>query len=825
MFSDKKNVLQLVALLHSHGIRKVVLCPGSRDIPIVQTIISCPDFIPYSITDERSAGFFALGLSLENGTREPVAVVVTSGSALVNLHPAVSEAFYQQVPLLVISADRPAAWIGQMDGQTMPQSNVFGSLVKKSVSLPEINTDEEEWYCNRLINEALLELDHHGKGPVHINVPISDPFFSCTVDKLPHVRKIRRYKARSGMAGVQDLVTALARYSKVMIILGQSPEPLSVNYNQICQQSVFFCENLSNSIALGDERCTKLDLLLSVPNVPYAQIQPDLVITLGGHIISKRVKKFLRAFPPQDHWHVTPDGMVSDLFQALTVVVEDNVMHFITKLEQAWQLWQRQIEESLAVTASAENQISIFMSQDSSILGSEHHGHSSFGSHSNRLMKTGFNSSSLTERQQERQAEQQRQFKEFQEAQRSQQLRYEEQHSYRDWVMSLCHSLPPDLNFAYSSMQAVGKLINKLPCPSVLHLANSSSVRYAQFFSLPKHGGVTVRGNRGINGIDGSLSTALGAAAASSVLNFIIIGDLSFFYDMNALWQYYIRPNVRILLINNSGGEIFRTLPGLELSPRGQRYVCGTHHTSAAAWAQSQGFTYYSATNEAELEQGLKELVRPIAFPLHKHSQKGRIIVHGSAAAAAAAAAHSAAQHAAAHHAPAVAAHLTPAGALSSQMHMPARAAHLDPAPLTKAIAQATADFDVRSSTSGNSSSGVSYSSPELNPNTMGANLSNSAQGYGAKSGAAMVSGASSAPGMNSHPETSAHPETSIKPGTGNTSLFDANAPQGAVMAHGPSGTMSDVPHDASPILLEVFTNEADDVAELKRVMATMVLS
>ena len=183
MYSDKKNILQLVALLRAHGVTKVVLCPGSRNAPIVHTLAGHPDFTCYSVTDERSAGFFAIGLALQGGT--PAAVCCTSGTALLNLHPAIAEAYYQKVSLVVISADRPAAWINQMDGQTLPQPDVFRSLVKKSVDLPEIHTDEDEWYCNRLLNEALLELNHHGKGPVHINVPVSEPLFQFTAESLP----------------------------------------------------------------------------------------------------------------------------------------------------------------------------------------------------------------------------------------------------------------------------------------------------------------------------------------------------------------------------------------------------------------------------------------------------------------------------------------------------------------------------------------------------------------------------------------------------------------------------------------------------------------
>ena len=138
-YTDKKNVLQLVALLRAYGIRQVVLCPGSRDVPLVQAFSTCGDFECYSVTDERSAGFFAIGLALQG--RQAVAVCCTSGSALLNLHPAVAEAFYRKVPLVVVSADRPAAWIGQMDGQTLPQPGAFGGLVKKAVDLPEVRCE------------------------------------------------------------------------------------------------------------------------------------------------------------------------------------------------------------------------------------------------------------------------------------------------------------------------------------------------------------------------------------------------------------------------------------------------------------------------------------------------------------------------------------------------------------------------------------------------------------------------------------------------------------------------------------------------------------
>ena len=207
MYSEKKNILQLVALLKAHGISQMVLCPGSRNSPIVQTLVNHPFFSCYAVTDERSAGFFAIGLSLQSN--QPVAVCCTSGTALLNLHPAVAEAFYQQIPLIVISADRPGAWIGQNDGQTIPQPDVFRSLVKKAVNLPEIQSEEDEWFCNRLINEALLETDHHGKGPVHINIPVSEPLFRLTVEKLPDARVIKRRSPFNHFSESPNELTAL----------------------------------------------------------------------------------------------------------------------------------------------------------------------------------------------------------------------------------------------------------------------------------------------------------------------------------------------------------------------------------------------------------------------------------------------------------------------------------------------------------------------------------------------------------------------------------------------------------------------------------------
>ena len=513
MYTDKKSILQLAALLKAHGIRKIVLCPGSRNIPIVQTLANIPDFTCYPMTDERSAGFFALGLALHGGT--PAAVCCTSGTALLNLHPAVAEAFYQQVPLVVISADRPAAWIGQMDGQTLPQPGVFGSLVKKSVDLPEVDSEESEWYCNRLINEALLELNHHGKGPVHINVPISEPFFKLPVTELPEVRVITRYQGLSVYdKDYQPLIDRLNRYQRRMAVVGQ----MNLIYlfdkrytKMLYKHFAWFTENISNQTVPGVPIRNIEPLLCSMNFETQQKMRPELLITYGGHIISKRLKKFLRGHPPVEHWHIAPDGEVVDLYGSLTTVIEMDPFEFLEK-----------------IAPMMENRTPEYP---------------------------------------------------------------------RQWE-ALSKAIP-QAQFDYSEMSAIGAVIKNLPAPCSLHLANSSVVRYAQLFDIPAN--VEILSNRGTNGIEGSLSTALGYATASDKLNYLFIGDLSFFYDMNALWNSNYGANIRILLLNNEGGEIFHALPGLELHENARRFVTATHCTTAKAWAEDRGFEYLSARNSEEL--------------------------------------------------------------------------------------------------------------------------------------------------------------------------------------------------------------------------------
>ena len=523
MYTDKKNILQLAALLEVYGITKVVLCPGSRNVPIAHTLSNHPAFTCYAMTDERSAGYFALGLALNSG--KPVAVCCTSGTALLNLHPAVAEAFYQKVPLIVISADRPAAWIGQMDGQTLPQPDVFRTLVKKSVNLPEIHTDEDEWFCNRLINEALLETNHHGKGPVHINVPVSEPLFGFTTAALPGVRVITRYQGLNIYdRDYNDLIDRMNKYRKRMIVVGQMNliYLFEKRYTKLLYKHfAWLTEHIGNQTVPGIPVKNFDTALYAMPEEQMNRMTPDLLITYGGHIVSKRLKKFLRQHPPKEHWHVSPDGEVTDLYCSLTTVIEMDPFEFLAK-----------------IAGLLENHTPEYP---------------------------------------------------------------------RIWE-DYCKAVP-EPEFAYSEMAAVGALIKSLPEKSVLHLANSSVVRYAQLYAISPT--IEVCCNRGTSGIEGSLSTAVGYAATSDKLNFAAIGDLSFFYDMNALWNVNVGSNLRILLLNNGGGEIFHTLPGLEMSEASHKFITAVHKTSAKGWAEERGFLYLRAENDGQLAETMQTFTCP----------------------------------------------------------------------------------------------------------------------------------------------------------------------------------------------------------------------
>lgn len=507
MISEKPVVQELVALMLAHGVTRAVLCPGSRNSPIVATLAAQEGVECRSVTDERSAGFVALGWAQQ--AQAPVAVVVTSGSAVLNVHPAVAEAFYRKTPLLVISADRPASWVGQNDGQTVPQPGVFNSLVRFSAQVPE----DDAWHANRLINEALLELRHRGGGPVHLNVPLTEPFFGMVDEPLPDVRVIERTEASRMSADEEEaLLEEAAALPRRLILLGQQHAPSPILARLAAEkQFAIVGEHIANA-PFAD--CNRPDTLIGA--TPDTDWSPDLLITYGGDIISKRMKRLLRSHPPKAHWHISADGEVVDTFCALTRVLEGEPDEF-------WDLLEAFAEEG--------------------------------------------------------------------------------DNAYRSRWLAAPATLP---EHEFSGMKFLGDLISHLPENSVLHLGNSSAVRYAQLYPLPA-GVQKVLCNRGVNGIEGSVSSAAGYALADpDTLHFLIIGDLSMFYDLNGLLAAKECDNLRILVLNNQEGGIFGTLPGMPDCP----HIRAPHGESIMTWCGC-GFKTAQVINATDWPAALKLLLDP----------------------------------------------------------------------------------------------------------------------------------------------------------------------------------------------------------------------
>lgn len=481
MYCSKENVNILTALLVAHGVRHAVVCPGSRNSAIVHNLNECSSIQCYPVTDERSAGFYAMGMA--QALKQPVVVCVTSGTALLNLAPAMAEAFYQHIPLVAISADRPQQWIDQLDGQTLPQSDALGRFVKKAVSLLEPHDAEEKWYCNRLVNEALLAAMRGG--PVHINVPITEPLFEYSVDELPAERKIAYAAADMSPATLSHVTRMFLSATRPMLISGQPMNPL-----------------LDEAVSIvGDDE----------------EYVPDFVLYIGGSIVSKRLKRFLRK--AKETWVVNNTGEIADTFMNLTHVFQGD-------------------GEAVA------DHIRFMMVMEP---------HPFIQKWDDLLAR----------------------------------------------IRLQAESYEP----AYSELAAV-KYFEHYVGDAEVHYANSSAIRLANSFA--QH---PVWCNRGVNGIEGSLSTAAGFSCVTDKRVYCVIGDLSFFYDQNALWNQNLQGNFRILLLNNGRGGIFNMLPGLEQSPARDQYVAAAHHTSAEGICQQNDIVYISASDMPQLHAGIDTLL------------------------------------------------------------------------------------------------------------------------------------------------------------------------------------------------------------------------
>jgi 2-succinyl-5-enolpyruvyl-6-hydroxy-3-cyclohexene-1-carboxylate synthase len=530
MISTKKHIQQLAAILHRKGIEDIVISPGSRNGPLIHTFANREEFHCRSITDERSAGYFALGLA--QARQKAVALVCTSGTAALNYAPAVAEAFYRQVPLIILTADRPGYLTDQGENQTIRQKNIYRDFTKKEITLPLGESTKELWYAGRMINEVLNNPVSETAGPVHINIPLEEPLHDLLDAPLPPVRIIEKTgmisrlpeEERKKLAGIFN------QSARVLILAGQQPPDASLEklLGALAEKTgaVILKEHLAN---LNHPLfCSNPDLLITaIQPEDMAGYRPDLLITTGGMFISKPLRQFLRKNPPRHHWHLSLSHQHADTYKALTRVIATDSRTFFEQL----------------------------------------------------LDTVNTNETDYLKRWKEKEQQVGR---------------------IRD-----AYTMQTD----FCDLHVFNQLRQSIPENSVVHLGNSSPVRYALLYDAIRN--TEYHGNRGTSGIDGCLSTAVGFASASEKINTVVLGDLSFFYDSNALWNHFVGDNLRIIVIHNGGGNIFSLINGPAHSPAFNEFFFTENRISAKGIAHTFGTDYLKAENAEELQTTLQNLYGP----------------------------------------------------------------------------------------------------------------------------------------------------------------------------------------------------------------------
>jgi 2-succinyl-5-enolpyruvyl-6-hydroxy-3-cyclohexene-1-carboxylate synthase len=511
----------IIQICLAKGVEHIVISPGSRNAPLTIGFTNNPKFKCYSIADERCAGFFALGIAQQIG--KPVAVVCTYGSALLNYYPAFAEAFYSQIPLIVISADRPLNKIDIGDGQTIRQVNVFQNHSLYNANLTEGETPENDHKINEAITTARTQ-----KGPTHINAPFEEPLY-LTTKKLIVDPTLSGFAKVFKSISIEDIIacTNIWNSAKRKLIL------IGVNGPNEIEEEIIHAVANDPSIVVMTEVTSNVShptflnhidaIITPFKEKDFIAFQPEILITLGGMVVSKRIKSMLRTYRPEHHWHIDP-LRAYNTYGALAHHFEATPNDFF-----------RQV---LPFT---------------------------------KIVKSDY-------------------------AQKAMNIQEARKHKHQSYLEKI----------VFSDLKAFELIMRRLPKHSHLQISNSAAIRYAQLFDIDPT--IAVFCNRGTSGIDGSTSTAIGAAVASGVPTTFITGDIGFLYDSNALWNQYIPKNFKIILINNGGGGIFRILPGHEETPIFNKYFETSHCLTAEHLAKMYGFDYSIASSTESLVDGLEKL-------------------------------------------------------------------------------------------------------------------------------------------------------------------------------------------------------------------------
>jgi len=527
--TNKTGVARFIQNCVVQGMKHVVCSPGSRNAPLVIAIDNHPEMETVVISDERSAAFIALGMAQQ--LKQPVGVVCTSGSAMLNYYPAVAEAYYQCIPLVVLSADRPKEWINHGDGQTIVQTNVYQNHIRAELEVPEFVKSEDFTDFDQKIVDAFSAGNTHWKGPIHFNIHLTEPLYETVEAVVPEVvAPVQNEIPGLSDEQVENLRKSWNASKKRLVLCGQmDPDPAVLNaLTDLCEDSsvAVLTENTSNLIHPKFLHC--IDRSLSaISEDELNEFQPDFLITIGGAIISKRIKTFLRQSPVADHWKVGGAFPEMDTYRHLKYAVNTSASNFLRAIPK--------INETMHA--------------------------SQFG------------------------------------------WKWKQ----KDFLIQ--EKLPGFVsNAPYSDLTVFEILLDSIPDNAYLHMANSSVVRYCQLFDPIK----TIRyfANRGTSGIDGSTSTAVGASLAKpNDLHIVISGDLSFFYDSNAFWNNSVGENLKVVVINNGGGGIFRIIDGPRKVGQLERYFETENNASVEGICNAFNLTYRSAAHLNEVEEEVANLL------------------------------------------------------------------------------------------------------------------------------------------------------------------------------------------------------------------------
>lgn len=546
MSAFKESVVNIAEICARQNVRNFVISPGSRSAPLTLALVRHPDLTCRAVVDERSAGFIALGIAQQ--LRRPVGLVCTSGTATLNYGPAIAEAFYQRIPLLIFTADRPPEWIDQNDGQTIPQREMFGKLCRANFEMPVDDAHPDaRWHAERIISEAIHASLWPAPRPVHINVPLREPLYPNAELKYTAHPKIISSVVPRPVFDHHDwdkLMIDWRRATRRLIVAGMHApnlklaECLRVLQGDSNTAVVFdVTSNLHDALTLHHS-----DMALGTADETIRRdLSPDLLVSIGGPVVSKNLKMFLRKHTPKIHWHLDPAGQCIDTFQSLTHVLPVSADYFFEQLAAHSPSLQRRGPGG-GSTVAEQNYNAVWTRQE-----------------------------------------------------------YRARKALEYFLKELPHC----------EFSAIHAIFSHLPKYSHLQLGNSGIVRFASYLGLSQTKGVAVNSNRGTSGIDGTLSTAVGAALATSKLTTAIIGDLAFFYDRNALWNSHVPNSLRIVVSNNNGGGIFRILDGAGSLPELAQYFEVEHNLTAERTAADHGLNYYRCQALGDIEKRLPKFFAP----------------------------------------------------------------------------------------------------------------------------------------------------------------------------------------------------------------------